>query len=102
MICSTNDQLLLLKARRTKQTHQIPGYGHSLLDGCGAARVADAVVDLGGDPGEGLAGGRGEVVAEAEEVGEEEGGEEAGGRRGWGEALGDDGNGKEWREGDER
>lgn len=39
--------------------------------------MADTVVDLSGDPGEGLAGGRGEVVAQAEEVGEEERGEEA-------------------------
>lgn len=58
-------------------THEIPRNGDALLNGRRATGVVDAVVDLTRDPGEGLASGRGEVVAEAEEVGEEERSEEA-------------------------
>lgn len=74
---SKNACVLQKVQRARKQTHEIPRDGDSLLDGRRATRVVDAVVDLCGDPGEGLTSGRGEVVAQAQEVGEEEGGEKA-------------------------
>lgn len=58
-------------------THEIPNGGDSLLDRGGHAGVSESVVDLSRDPREGLAGGRGEVVPQPKEVGEEQRGEQS-------------------------
>lgn len=67
----------MLKTKSKEETHQIPPDGHSLLDRCGATWRVDAVINLTRNPSESLTRGRGEVVAQAQEVGEKERGEKA-------------------------
>ena len=69
------------------ETYQIPRDRNTLLDHGGAAWVPDPVIDLRRDPCEGLASRGREVVAQAEEVREEEGSEKAASRKEEGERV---------------